>query len=481
MASLRLDKDLLWLFQRVTGWCFRDIYQSQLSQECQAHNELIWTQQPYRQTEARLTADYDIALAIIEDPLHYVVRSYCQQYQTRIHRDLFMEHTFLTFVRARLLLWRRHVQYWQKRGPKVLLVLKQKLYFDSKSTFKRIGEHLKLDDPCIWERMMDQNRPLFERLRQKHLEILHQVQVPPHIQKVMQQLIMPQLCWFGMARLELPHCQIIMRSYMDRLDNLDDWWLPDRGTQTVNLLTTYYHSDNEQRQSELNYALEMNTMNAFIDRVHVWTASGENASLPLASRKILEIRASNQPHYLDFFEYANYFLKGEIVIVQNADIFWTDDSLRQISNLKRGTVFALSRHSNASKLPITQCEDQTIRHNQNLCINYVGSHDVFIFVPPIDPSIVRNFDFRQNTWYYRYIILLKTYIGFRGAENYIIEALRYGGMTVENPCLDLRAYHAHCSNERKNTARRISPPEEGTRINRAKGLAKPKLLSDLFG
>ena len=80
----------------------------------------------------------------------------------------------------------------------------------------------------------------------------------------------------------------------------------------------------------------------------------------------------------------------------------------------------------------------------DLCLEYMGSHDVMIFAPPVPRELTAKLNHTQNKGL--------------GAENLVIwEFSNYNkgpfkkGYRVLNPCTMVHAIHMHCTNERHSS------------------------------
>eukprot|EP00758_Cryptobia_borreli_P003653 Tbor_TRINITY_DN3893_c0_g1::TRINITY_DN3893_c0_g1_i1::g.5629::m.5629 len=184
-------------------------------------------------------------------------------------------------------------------------------------------------------------------------------------------------------------------------------------------------------------------------------------------RKIIATRfprAPEQPLYSDLFEYANRYLKGQIVMVCNADIF-VKDPWFQFEDIKK--VF-LKSEADEKKLVLglTRYEnDHTME--APLIDDYQGSHDAFVFKSPIQASpkgvcnascpFLNGVKHRQNCY---------------KAENIVIhELIHTCNATVVNPCKDVRIFHKHEAH-----LRQWMPPVDEIRYGRA----FPCFLKDIY-
>jgi hypothetical protein len=89
----------------------------------------------------------------------------------------------------------------------------------------------------------------------------------------------------------------------------------------MNLLISYYKSQNEQRNSEYLDCLTYNIENQLIEKIFIFIQTDEER--PIQSEKIEYITIQGDVTYQTFFDYAKENLYGEICIVANSDIFLT--------------------------------------------------------------------------------------------------------------------------------------------------------------
>jgi len=97
----------------------------------------------------------------------------------------------------------------------------------------------------------------------------------------------------------------------------------------INLFTSYYKDKNEDRQKEIDFCLEQNINNVFIDRFYVLS---ETESIPYNNDKV-KIINHKRPTFKDFFKVVNNVTDSEdFNILTNSDIF-LDDTLSIIKNI----------------------------------------------------------------------------------------------------------------------------------------------------
>eukprot|EP01012_Entosiphon_sulcatum_P031708 TRINITY_DN40408_c0_g1_i1.p1 TRINITY_DN40408_c0_g1~~TRINITY_DN40408_c0_g1_i1.p1 ORF type:complete len:397 (-),score=22.50 TRINITY_DN40408_c0_g1_i1:15-1205(-) len=210
------------------------------------------------------------------------------------------------------------------------------------------------------------------------------------------------------------------------------------------LVTSWYLEQQAARRNELLASFGSNI--GCVSEIHllVEVSPGQPlesvvTGLPSSNSRLVLVKHTGRPLYKDLFAYANT-LKGRTVAVQNSDITWTADAAQKAvsyvhlaAQANVTAALALSRHPNP------HCKER------NQCIDYNGSHDVFVFLSPLRQDVLDKLDFAQNRI---------------GAENRVIFELRVAGLTVLNPCRQIITVHEHCS------AKRTTPTD---RINRANG------------
>ena len=222
----------------------------------------------------------------------------------------------------------------------------------------------------------------------------------------------------------------------------------------INLITSFFRPNQQQRVDELIKCLQENIKNDNIEKIHLFfekqedidylknVLSNDNTNNDFKdtmeqlqfklnrmenSIKLLEEQGINnkiqiilfneQPLYSDFFEYANK-LKGKICMISNSDIWLknVDLDLIKLIQTKDKLMYALTRHESDGTCPLID--------------KYWMSHDSFIFKSPINYNIQGGMNHIQNKL---------------GSENIIIIGLRKLGYRLFNPCKDIVIIHEHAS------------------------------------
>jgi hypothetical protein len=149
--------------------------------------------------------------------------------------------------------------------------------------------------------------------------------------------------------------------------------------------------------------------------------------------------------YGDAFRYVSEFLLHTTTIIMNADCYIGDGFQKlDISIIRKGTVYALTRHETPKAIRNCKVED--------LCdvqAKYIGSHDAFIMnlVQPLHSNLLDALMVRQD---------------IVGVEKFVIFTLTtLGKFIVKNPCHVLLIFHNHCSKLRYKQRRLI----RGKRFN----------------
>ena len=97
----------------------------------------------------------------------------------------------------------------------------------------------------------------------------------------------------------------------------------------INLFTSYYKDKNSERQKEIDFCLDKNISNGFIDKIYILS---ETDDVPFTSNK-LKIITHKRPTFKDFFNIINEFTKeDDINILTNTDIF-LDETIKDVKNI----------------------------------------------------------------------------------------------------------------------------------------------------
>ena len=158
----------------------------------------------------------------------------------------------------------------------------------------------------------------------------------------------------------------------------------------IHLITQWYADINSTRYHELYYALDQNIKNKYISSIHLLQDSNyQKTKFPFHSKNIRIVQLPTKSRLLvsQALQYAQKFLRGQIVILANLDIYF-DDSLKLLfeSDLDRYTSYFLSRtdHFNHS---LTECK-----------YPFMGSMDSFIWIPPLPQPLLSRTDFALGSW-----------------------------------------------------------------------------------
>lgn len=190
------------------------------------------------------------------------------------------------------------------------------------------------------------------------------------------------------------------------------------------LITTYYITNNEERNIEINKCLKLNFENKHIERIILLNNQMYKFDfLPDYKKKIEQYIISTDENYIlkynDAVNFINKNLKNKICILSNSDIYF-DNSLSKINNKNiHNKFFALLRYD--------ETED--------------GSKKIFTrFDEPRDDS--------QDSWIFKSplnIDLNKINFSFRtlGCDSLLAKHIYDTGLLISNPSLDIVATHVH--------------------------------------
>jgi hypothetical protein len=198
----------------------------------------------------------------------------------------------------------------------------------------------------------------------------------------------------------------------------------------INLITSFYITQNESRNDELLECLYKNLNNPIICTIHLFVDNLEALNKVLQSNKknlnkIKIVFVGAQPLYSDMFKYAIDNLSDQICMISNSDIYLYKCEI-DLSNHLKDNIFALSRHEYDFKFYLHGC----------------GSHDAFIFTPKyINKNILKNIKHIQNIC---------------GSDDNIINNLVDFGHKVYNPAFQIIIIHLHKSNIRTYNQEKIA-------------------------
>lgn len=207
-----------------------------------------------------------------------------------------------------------------------------------------------------------------------------------------------------------------------------------------------------RRQLEYHECLFRNCMNPHVGAVHVMvegmdalhhlqhqmaTSSGRFRWSAKQKAKIIPImHLKGQPSYADLFTHANRLLSHQLVMVCNADVFLSPvladgtpavPAMSSLCDPVYGKVsLALTRYEmDITASPRTL---QPLSVTAPLIHQYRGSHDAFVFRPPLPHGFVESVQHYQNAFQ---------------AENIVIHELQRHGYRVFNPSLSVQLIHRH--------------------------------------
>jgi hypothetical protein len=182
------------------------------------------------------------------------------------------------------------------------------------------------------------------------------------------------------------------------------------------LITSYYRTDNEKRNEEIDFVLEKNVNSGIFEKI---ICVCDSIHRPKIESSILEFFSMDRrPTYGDFFSIGNNY-RGKIIVLSNSDIFY-DGTLYESRNfLKEAGILALTRYEYDTK------------NETSIMEMGCDSQDSWIYRSPIDISGI---DTSFN-------------LGIPGCDNRIAHelSLKY---RVINPSLKIKTHHVHESDFR---------------------------------
>eukprot|EP00931_Biecheleriopsis_adriatica_P108908 TRINITY_DN8317_c0_g1_i2.p1 TRINITY_DN8317_c0_g1~~TRINITY_DN8317_c0_g1_i2.p1 ORF type:complete len:782 (+),score=71.23 TRINITY_DN8317_c0_g1_i2:734-3079(+) len=247
---------------------------------------------------------------------------------------------------------------------------------------------------------------------------------------------------------------------------------PSANRPGVVWLTTFLNSDNAEIQEPQLCSVAKNmwhpqiaqvvlltedltvSKETFSDIPAKCTATG-NAGEQVPLSKLTFVRTEAQPTYYDVFSAAADKFSGKLVVIANGHVYpgsawpsaWSP-ALFKTKNL------ALAWTRSPFK---TLCRRLgfKIADEKDLCLNYQGSADAFMFVPAHNDTFMNALhEKRCNSCPHNYSF------NRWGAENIVMQLLEDTGLKLVNPCNHLQLLHLDCSRIQSAPKERISRPHE---------------------
>lgn len=179
----------------------------------------------------------------------------------------------------------------------------------------------------------------------------------------------------------------------------------------LTVVTTYYNTEDANRNLEMQTALKSLIANPFIKLVIVLTETNE---LHLLKLKCKVIFVPKRPTVADAYNVG--IEHSEFFALVNSDIAF-DDTLRYALDMTENSCYALSRYD------VNENQTLTPYHKKD-------SQDAWIFNAP------------QN------VIPMDYYFGVAGSDNRMAYDIWISGVSISNPCLTIKALHYHASDHR---------------------------------
>jgi hypothetical protein len=190
------------------------------------------------------------------------------------------------------------------------------------------------------------------------------------------------------------------------------------------LITTYYTTNNEERNNEINQCLKNNFENIYIEKIYLLNNKMYNIDfIDNSNNKIEQYIISLDEDYIlkysDSINFINKNVKNKICILSNSDIYF-DNTLSKISNkVMNNNFFALLRY------------DETVNGKKEIFTRFNeprnDSQDCWIFKSPLNIDLNKiNFSFRTL-----------------GCDSLFAKYIFDTGINISNPCLDIVTIHLH--------------------------------------
>jgi len=177
----------------------------------------------------------------------------------------------------------------------------------------------------------------------------------------------------------------------------------------MNLYINSFVCENPDRRKELEYCLEKNEANEFIDNIHVLKKQEDDIFSRIT--------------FTDFFKQMK---PGEVNIIANSDIYF-DETIQLANQIREKEVWALTRWEQVEEY------DHRLRKPVQV-IMYFNRRN-----PAATPK------FSQDVWIFRGRPNFEAGfgLGVNGCDNAIAYLFKANGYNVRNPSYSVRAIHVH--------------------------------------
>lgn len=197
---------------------------------------------------------------------------------------------------------------------------------------------------------------------------------------------------------------------------------------SIILITSYYRTENSERNSEIDYVLRRNVSSGLFEKIILFC---DPTVIPNISHESIQIfDFIGRPKYSDFFHKGNEY-EGKYIVIANSDIFFDESILK------------IKRFSNDRFLAITRYEYEGSDNSPNIYMKMgCDSQDTWIYKSPANINDVE-IDF---------------HLGTPGCDNRIAYEMSKNYKVI-NPSLSVKTYHMHSSKYRTyDVSNRIDGP-----------------------
>ena len=203
----------------------------------------------------------------------------------------------------------------------------------------------------------------------------------------------------------------------------------------INWITSFYLTNNIERQREVDKCLQKNIENSLIKKIYLFVDDKKAYKYLIDNFNIDKIKyyiLNRLTLYSDLFRCANTYCKNQICMISNNDI-WLGEvkSMDLVENFEKNMVYALTRHEYNLEPKLQNLKSTKLG----------GSADSFLFHSPVPNEIINYMHFPQNVW---------------GSENVVMFELWYKNYKLYNPCYNIIIIHEHKNENRPKDRIRIN-------------------------
>lgn len=232
----------------------------------------------------------------------------------------------------------------------------------------------------------------------------------------------------------------------------------------INLFVNYYRTADPERQKEISFCLEKNSLNPLINRIIIFSdlwviddalgiekrrLAGTHEEIATHIHPKQEVVPIDRPTYQDFFDTASDY-PDDINIIANSDIYF-DETIKLVEGMGDNDAYCLTRweYNKGDIQPFFRIHGAPPCWSQD-CVIWKGVNRL----KNAGEVWATNLQTNQDE-------LIPYTLGWPGQENHMAWLLKNAGYNVKNPSLSIKAIHVHKERSRPQYKYRIKGQKGG--------------------